>query len=627
MLLDRKVAFVHLDEGTVKIYPIGTEFRKKFLGGRGVNMALLARYYTPDINPFSPKNPLIFGAGLLAGTLGFGSRLSITSKSPESGHLGDANMGGEFGAEMVKAGLSNLVVMGRSPKPIYLFIQNGHVKIRDAQALKGLDTVETQKKIRTLLGDEKVQVACIGVAGENLVRFAAIRSGLKTSAARTGMGAVMGSKNIKAVAVRGTLDIKIPDPTKYLRSYRGLLKKLMETKWVNALGKSGTPLLFRAANNLGILSVHNNQLTSVGKEGHALEAEALEAFSNGMVSCFACPIHCRHRFCIKEGRYKGLRGEGPEYASIGSLGSKLGNFNLENVIYLVDLCNRYGLDTISTGTYIAWIMELCQRGVITQRTTKHPLVWGNGDVIEEMIHLIAQRKGIGDIVAEGVFAKEALGKASLDYLMEIKNFPIEMTDERLPKSFALGMATSTRGACHMRSRPSLDVIGLPESVLKNLYGGAVSNRLSSYRGKSRMVWWHECLNAVCDALGYCRFASVFSSPHALQYPQFSKLIELVTGIHLTPKALEKAGERIYTLERMILAKDGLSRKDDTLPERYFREPVPQGPARGAFVSRKKFSDMLDEYYTLHGWDNNGVPKKETLKKLGIDFKTQMGWEL
>jgi aldehyde:ferredoxin oxidoreductase len=619
LVLDRKIAFVNLDDGAIEISPIDPTLRRKYLGGRGINMALLSKYYSSDLDPFSPRNPLIFGAGLLSGTLGFGSRVSITSKSPESGHLGDANMGGEFGAEMVKAGVSHLVITGKSPRPVFLFIKNGDIMIRDAQKLMGLDTIEVQKEIRADLEDDKVQIACIGQAGENLVRFSAIRSGLKSAAARTGMGAVMGSKNLKAVVVRGNMDLRVPDPEKYLRAYHRHLKKLMDTKWVHALGTNGTPLLFRPANTLGLLSVNNNQLTSVGEKSHLLEAEALDAFSTGMVSCFACPIHCRHRFSIKEGKYKGINGEGPEYASIGSLGAKLGNLDLESVLYLVDLCNHYGLDTISTGTYIAWVMELYQRGIIDRKITKISLNWGDIGSIEELIHLIAQRKNFGDIIAEGAYAKDSLGKASHDYLLRIKNFPIEMTDERVIKSFALGMATSSRGACHMRSRPSLDVLGLPEDVLEKLYGGPVSNKYSSYRGKGRMVWWHERLNAVCDALGYCRFASVFSSPHALQYQQFSKLISLATGIHLTPKALRDTGERIYTLERMMLIKDGLSRKDDTLPARYFDEPVPEGPAQGEFISRDKFNEMLDEYYRLHGWDKNGVPTKRTLQRLDIEI--------
>jgi len=617
MVLDRKIALIDLTKGSINIQPVPLDLRKKFLGGRGINMHFLSQSYTSQLDPFSPDNPLIFGVGLLTGTLGFGSRMNITSKSPESGHLGDANVGGDFGAELVKSGMSHLVIKGKSESPIYLLIKNGEVEIRDAQKLKGLDTVETQKRIRQELGDERIQVACIGLAGENRVRFAGIRTGLKNSAARTGLGAVMGSKNLKAVAVRGSLDITISDPINYQKYYLKQMKTLMETKWVQALGTYGTPLLFQYANAMGFLSVRNNQWTTVGDQGYALEAEALEPFSTGMLSCFGCPAHCRHRFSIEEGKHRGTKGEGPEYASIGSLGTKLGNLDLQNIVYATELCNRYGLDTISTGSYMAWAMELYQRGIIDQEMTEMPLNWGDGEVILELLHRIARRKGFGNILAEGPLAGKVFGEASRDYLLNIKNFPIEMTDERLPKSFALGMATSSRGACHMRSRPSLDVLGLPEDVLKKIYGGPVSSQFSSYSGKGRMVWWHELLNAVCDSLGFCRFLTVFSSPHAPQYKEFSKLIALSTGLVLTPEELKTIGERIYTLERTMLVKDGMTRKEDTLPKRYFDEPISDGPAQGEVILREAFDKMLDEYYRLHGWDENGVPKKKNLKKLGL----------
>ena len=619
MVLDRKIALIDLSEESIKIHPIPLELLMKYLGGRGLNMYLLSKSYSAILDPYSPDNPLIFGAGLLTGTLGFGSRMNITSKSPESGHLGDSNMGGEFGAELVKAGLSHLVITGRSRRPVYLFIRNGDIEIRDARKLKDLDTVETQKTIRDELSDDRVQVACIGPAGERRVRYAAIRTGMKNAAGRTGMGAVMGSKNLKAVATRGTLDIKVSDPEGYRKYYLHQLKKLMATKWIQALAKQGTPLLFHTANAAGFLSVRNNQFTSVGGGGYRLEADALEPFSTGMVACFACPVHCRHRFSVKEGRYEGTRGEGPEYASIGSLGTKLGNLDLVNILYAVEICNRYGLDTISTGSYIAWAMELYQRGIIDRETTEIPLKWANGDTIIEILHRITRREGFGDILAEGSFARKTLGSASGDYLLEIKDFPIEMTDERLPKSFALGIATSTRGACHMRSRPSMDVLGLPEELLKKIYGGPVSNQYTSYKGKGRMVWWHELLNAVCDALGVCRFLTAFSSPHGLQYTQFSRLITLATGLKLKPREIRGVGERIYTLERMMLVKEGLSRKDDTLPKRYFDEPIPAGPAKGAVITRDGFDRMLDEYYRLHGWDANGIPLKKTLNRLEIDI--------
>ena len=618
MVLDRKIAFIDLSERSVRVEEISAELRHKFLGGRGLNMYLLSRYYTRELDPLSADNPLIFGAGLLSGTLGFGSRLNITSKSPESGHLGDTNMGGEFAAELVKAGFSHLVITGKSERPVYLLVKNGTLEIRSALHLKGLDTVETQKRIRAELGDEKVQVACIGLAGENLVRFSAVRTGVKNAAGRTGMGAVMGSKGLKAVAVRGTMDITVPEAGRYLKYYHKILKQLMETKWAQALGKQGTPLLFRLCNTMGFLSVRNNQVTTVGERGSGLEAESLERYSMGMLSCYACPVHCRQRYAITEGKYKGTRGEGPEYGSMGSLGPKLGNLDPEDIICACELSNYYGLDTMSMGSYIAWAMELYQRGIIGSELTDMPLEWGNGASIIELIHRIAQRKGFGHILAEGRLACEVFGEASLDYLLEIKNFPIEMTDERLPKSFALGMATASRGACHMRSRASIDVLGLPGHVLKKVYGGPVSSDFSSYAGKGRMVWWHELLNAVCDSLGFCRFLSVFSSPHALGYEQFSEFVALATGLSLTPEALKTVGERICTLERSMLVKDGISRKDDTLPRRYFEEPVPDGPCKGQIIVRDEFDKMLDEYYRLHGWDKHGIPKPATLKRLGVD---------
>lgn len=612
-MLDRKIAFVDLGAASIEVQPFPPAMRQQYLGGRGMNMFLLSKYYTPSLDPFAPENPLIFGAGLLTGTLGFGSRLSVASKSPESGHLGDANMGGDFGAELVKAGFSHLVITGRSRRPAFLAIRNGEIRIHSARTLMGLDTVETQKKIRALLGDDRVQTACIGVAGENRVRYAAIRSGLKSAAARTGMGAVMGSKNLKAIAVRGTLDIRVADPQGYLNTFQRQMQKLMQTNWARALGMQGTPLLFGPANAAGFLGVRNNQFTSIGEQGYRLEAEALAPFTRGMVACFGCPVHCRHRFKIDED----TRGEGPEYASIGSLGTKLGNLDLENVLIAVERCNRYGLDTISTGSYIAWAMELYQRGILDRKQTGIPLEWGNQKSILTIIDMIAQREGFGDILAEGSAATDALGVLSADYLLAIKGLPIEMTDERLPKSFALGLATSTRGACHMRSRPSMDVLGLPQALLQKIYGGPVSNRIASYRGKGRMVWWHELLHAVTDALGVCRFLTAFSSPHGLQYRQFARLIRLATGLEISARQLRTIAERIYTLERMLLVGDGLSRQDDTLPKRYFEEPIPEGPARGCVIDRKNFDGMLDEYYRLHGWGKDGIPAKRTLNRLGI----------
>ncbi len=616
MLFKNKLARIDLTKREVSIEEIPQEIQIKYLGGRGMNMHLLAKRFQPYMDPLGPENPLIFGSGFLTGCLNLGSRMNISAISPETGYLGDANMGGDFGAELAYTGLSHLIISEKSKDPVYLSIENNRIEIRDARPLMGLDTVETQKAIRQELGDKKIQVACIGLAGENLVRFAGVRSGLKSTAARTGLGAVMGSKKLKAIAVRGTQDLHVHDPQGLLSYYKDLVKGLMESKWVQALGRFGTPLMTATGNAIGLLAVCNHQWTSVGEAGSALVAENLDRYSTGMVACWSCPVHCRHRWKIEREKDKKIHGEGPEYASIGSMGWKIGNLDLETILELTELCNRYGLDTISTGSYIAWAMELYQNGIIDEKTIGFPLDWGDSKGIEKMIHMIAQREGFGDLLADGSFARERFGPEAAKFLLQVKNLPFEMTDERMTKSFALGMATASRGACHMRSRPSLDILCLPGPLLEKLYGGEVDPDFTSYRGKGRMIWWHELLYAVCDSLGVCRFMTVFSSPHAPQYKEFSDLIYLSTGRRISEEELKTNGERICTLERRMLGLWGMDRRADCLPQRYF-EPVPEGPAKGHRIDPTGFNQMLEEYYRLHGWDENGRPTKEGLKRLEI----------
>jgi len=616
MPFKNKLALIDLTKREASVEVIPQEIQINYLGGRGMNMYLLAKRFQPQIDPLGPENPLIFGSGFLTGCLNLGSRMNVSAVSPETGYLGDANMGGDFGPELRYTGLSHLMIVGKSKDPVYLWIRNGDVQIRDARHLWGFDAVETQRAIRQELGDQKVQVACIGLAGENLVKFAGVRTGLKSIAARTGMGAVMGSKKLKAVAVRGTQDLRVNDPQGLLNYYKDLVKSLMERKWIQALGRHGTPLMIAAGNSLGFLAVRNHQGTSVGDAGSALIAENLDQYSTGMVACWSCPVHCRHRLKIRGEKDKEVYEEGPEYASVGSMGWKIGNLDLESILQLIELCNRYGLDTISTGSYIAWAMELYQNGIIDEKTIGFPLEWGDPKSIKRIIHLIAQREGFGDILADGSFARERLGPKAGKFLLQMKNLPFEMTDERMTKSFALGMATASRGACHMRSRPSLDVLQLPSPLLEKIYGGKVNPDFTSYQGKGRMIWWHELLYAVCDSLGVCRFMTVFSSPNAPQYKEFSDLIYLSSGLKISGDDLKTVGERICTLERRMLALWGMDRKQDSLPFRYF-EPVPEGPAKGHKIDPAGFNKMLDEYYELHGWDRNGRPTEEGLKKLEI----------
>ncbi|MFH0812249.1 MAG: aldehyde ferredoxin oxidoreductase family protein [Pseudomonadota bacterium] len=616
MPLTRKVAFINLSNRSVEVSSIPLVLRRNFLGGRGLNMYYLLKMSKKGIDPFDAENPLILGAGLLTGT--FGGRMNVSGKSPESGYLGDSNVGGYFGAALSDTGYSHVVITGRSEEPVYLYIENEKISFIDASHLWGAITWDTQQAIRKELHDEKIKILCIGPAGEHLVRFSCIITGLKNAAGRTGLGALMGSKNLKAVAVRGNKGYAIKEPKKYIELLRETNKKATETGWGEALGFLGTPLLFKNANARGFSSYKYHQLTSVGEAGQDLYAENLvEKYSRGMVSCYGCPIHCRHRYEVKEGRFAGIKGEGPEYASITSLGPTLGNLNLASVIYLSELCNKYGIDVISGGNYLGYFFTLYEKGIISKREVGYELTWGDHGAIERLLMDTIYRRNFGDIVAEGSFAYRKLKPEAKKYLLAIKNVSLEQTDERPVKAFALGLGVATRGTCHMRSRASVDVVNYPRRLLHEFYGADVGNDFRDYQGKARMVWWHEIFNALVDSVGICRFAGVFSSINAIGYLDISKLLHSALGLHFSDKALSLIGERVYTTERLFITAEGISRKDDYLPDLYYDTPISDGPAKGEYIDREKYEALLDEYYRLHGWDKNGIPTKKTLDNLAI----------
>ncbi len=614
MPLTRQRLIIDLTEGKIEKEEITIEERERFLGGRGLNISKLIKMTGPHTDPLGPDNVLIIGAGLLNG-LYFG-RLNISAKSPESGYLGDSNIGGYFPSEFARAGYGQMIIKGRSKEPVYIFINEDRVEIKSAKHLWGLDTYSTQLKIREELGNNDIKIICIGPAGENLVRFASVASGYKSMAGRTGMGAVFGSKNLKAIAVIGKKPFKIHNPQSFRDTIVKVTDKLMKTGWAKALGRFGSPLLLHYANEKGFLSYKYHQKTHIGRDAESLEAEALDKYATGMVACSGCPVHCRHRY-KSHSSFGPLQGEGPEYASVSSFGNQIGNLNLEGVLYLVEICNKMGIDTISGGGYIGWILTLVEKGIIDESITGLKLDWGNVHEIAKLLHMIAKREGFGDVVADGVFAVKKLPKEAEKYLMHIKNVSIEMTDERVVKAFALGLATATRGCCHMRSRVSVDVVQYPRELLAKFYGGDVGQSYKEYTGKARMVHWHEVFNAMVDSAGICRFASVFSSINAIDYEDIANLLNFSCGFEFDVNSLKELGERVYTLERMYIVREGISRKDDRLPDYYYDVPVPDGPSKGHYIDRNEFDRMLDEYYELHGWDKNGVPTKETLERLGV----------
>jgi aldehyde:ferredoxin oxidoreductase len=299
------------------------------------------------------------------------------------------------------------------------------------------------------------------------------------------------------------------------------------------------------------------------------------------------------------------------------MGPTLGNLRLDSVVYLSELCNQYGIDTISGGNYLGYAFTLYEKGIITKKDVGYALGWGDHDAIERLLTDTAYRNGFGDIVAEGSFAVGRLPAEAAKYLLTIKNVSIEMTDERAAKALSFGLAVATRGTCHMRSRPSADVVNYPRELLSNFYGGDVGRDFRDYTGKARMVWWHELFNAVTDSVGICRLAGVFSSINAIGYLDICKLLQRSVGLEMTDDDLIALGERIYTTERLFINREGISRKDDCLPDLYYHQPIPDGPTQGEYIDKNRFETLLDDYYQLHGWNDNGIPTAETIHRLNL----------
>ena len=621
MVWKRNIAYIDLTKGKVSQKIIPKSLRTRFLGGRGINAYHLYNHITPGIDPLGPKNPLLIGTGLLTGIPALGAgRCDIAAKSPLTGAIGDSNIGGFFALEMRLAGIDHLVITGRAEKPVYLWIKDGEIEILDASHLWGNDTFETQANIRSDHDDEEIKSLVIGVAGEKLVRYANIRTGMKNAAGRTGMGCVMGSKNLKAIAVRGTMDIEFPYPEKLLEYCLEMNNMITSSRWARAQSKWGTLIIYSNTNTTGLIRTKNFQ-ENLLEGGEDLEPENMDKYTIGMSGCYGCSVHCRHRYVLEEGPHAHF-GEGPEYTSLGAFGTMVNCKKMETVLAANHLVNKYGVDTLEVGGIIAWVMELWEKNILTDNMTDGlALEWGNEEVLFELIRKIAYREGFGNILADGFKAAIAkIGKESEYYAMQIKGMSNLHSDERPTPSLALGIATATRGADHLRSRPAIDLYGLPEEFLEEIYGGPVSSDYTSYKGKSREVWWQELLYAITDSIGICKFQTVFCAVHAPKWDEFSKLIYLTSGMELQKPQLMQIGERITTIERMFNIREGFSRKDDILPERFFKEPTPLGfpIVKGKTIDRDKFKTMLDEYYAFHNWNNEGIPTAETLQNLGLN---------
>lgn len=586
-----------------------------YLGGNGFGTKILWDEVPARIDPFSPENKLIFSTGPLTGTLWPSSgRFEVIGKSPLTGIYGDCNSGGHWAPELKYAGYDMVVFEGRAKKPVYLWIEDGQAELRDAAHLWGKTTWETEKIIRRDHGDERIKIASIGPAGENKVRFACVITSGR-AAARTGQGAVMGSKNVKCVAVRGTKDVTVANDEFYDYAYL-MHQKVLANEFTPGESRYGTPLLVTLMSEIGRFPTKNFQR---GDFPYAAEisGEVLEEkFLVKRLGCFGCPISCGRAVAVKEGPFKGTYTEGIEYESLNALGARTWNRYMPSIIKADLLCDEYGLDTISTGSVIAFAMECYERGIITKEDTGGiELEWGDYEVELQLIEKIARREGIGDILAGGVrIAAQKFGKGADYYAIHVKGLETSAQDPRAQQSMGLAHITSTRGADHLKGFPTIDETGYVKEAIER-YGEQYLPEIVdglAMKYKAMVVKDGEELGAIADSAITCKFTTHF--PPCYYWPELARGLSLATGMPLDVAELKKIGERIYNLQRCFCVREGISRKDDTQPKRLLTEKG-TGRAKGHVVYQEP---MLEEYYELRRWDKEtGWPTRAKLEDLDL----------
>ncbi|MEE9203235.1 MAG: aldehyde ferredoxin oxidoreductase family protein [Dehalococcoidia bacterium] len=612
-----RVLRVDLSSGKLATEEPPEDFYRRYFGGEGFVGYYLLKELPPGVEPLSPQNKLIFAAGPLTGVpVGGCGRHSVGGKSPLTGGFGEAEAGGYWGAELKMAGFDAILVEGRAETPVYLFIHDGQAEIRDARPLWGLKTLECQDAIREELGDPGVRVAQIGPAGENLVRFACVVNDLDAFAGRTGLGAVMGSKNLKAVACRGRQRLSLADP----QAVAALARWVRDNTPVNnkAMRDLGTASVVRGLNRRGGLPTRNFQDGSFdGAE--RISGEAMrDTILVGRRSCYACPVQCKREVKVDEPYPVDPRYGGPEYETIASLGSNCGIDDLKLIAKGNELVAAYGLDSISCGASIAFAMECFERGLITLEDTEGlDLRFGNGAAMLEMVERIARRQGLGGLLAEGVArAANQIGGEAVELALHIKGQEIPMHEPRWKQGMGVGYAISPTGADHCHNLHDPNYTGM-SPIMEDLKALGVLEPLpvdDLSPAKVRMLayhsqWIHFMNSAVC-----CYFVMLYG---LVGFNRVAEIVSAVTGWNTTVFELMKVGERAANLARAFNLREGLTAQDDTMPGRFF-SPQASGPLQGVAPDPEAFHRARDTYYDIMGWPQ-GRPSPGKLAELGIDW--------
>jgi aldehyde:ferredoxin oxidoreductase len=600
-----RILHVDLSAGRTWTEQLNEEYAKKYIGGIGLGMRLYLDHSKSGVDPFSPENPIVLATGPLSGSMvpTGGNGHAFVSKSPQSFGVGEAKAHGHFGTEMKRAGYDAIIFYGKAEKPVYLWVDDDAVQLMDGKYLWGKSPQETEDAIKKELKDFYIRVASIGVAGEKLVRIACIINEKSRACGRTGLGAVMGSKNLKAIAVRGSKDITVADKDRLLELVK-IQHERMKGPAARKYRVLGTPENVLVLNALGAMPT-NNFTNAVFPDANKISGEYLnERFVAKIIGCSSCAMRCEHVAVVPEGPYKGTTTR-IEYEPLWAMGPNCGVGNLDAILKGMDLSNHYGVDAISIGLVVSFAMDLYKNGLLNKETAGMDLDFGNQEAMIEMIKRVSTREGFGDILAEGVkLAADKIGKDAYKYAVHIKGVEMTGYDIRGMKTAALGYAVSFRGADHNRH---------------GAYGPDVSGKVDRFKaekGRGKLVKDTEDLYALIDSIIVCKFSR---GTYVKGYEDLAGLYNAVTGLEMKPEDLQKAGERINILGRLINIREGLTRKDDTLPWKVMHVPIPDdGPSKGSFVSQEELDLLLDDYYEVRGWNKEGIPTMEKLRALEME---------
>lgn len=614
----QRILRINLATKKFSFEPLNMEWARKYVGGKGLGARILYDELKPKADPLSPDNKIIVMTGPFQGTFFPGSsRCAMVTKSPLTGIWLDTYAGGDFGAELKYAGYDIAIIEGKADEPTYLWIDDENVEFRSAKKLWGTGCWDTEDAIKEELGDDEVRVACIGPAGENLVKFACISTKYYRQFGRGGAGAVLGSKNLKAIALRGSGSVEVADPEKFEEAADEALRYIMEKNEEYIFGIGGTGTLIDYTNPTGSFPTRNFS------SGYFEEAEKLSLRSQHKHrlrerACFGCPVACGQFIKMREGKYAGTAIEGPEYETSCLLGSNLGVSDIGAIAKANELCDNLGLDTISTGGTIAWAMECYEKGIFTSADTGGiDLRFGNGDAVVQIVERIAKREGIGNILAEGTrIASKKVGKGSEDFAVNVKGLELPAYHPGVSYGMALAYAVNPRGGCHLSSWPiGTDLLNIYPLGWVDTFGEdrryvKVDPQKSDY--KAELVY--------SDHVTFrSRFCFIICDFHVLPLEIHQKAMIACTGFdeYLDKNEFTKLGLRMINVLRLFNLREGLRKEDELkLPKRIY-EPIPYGPSKGFALKQEEMDKMLADYYKLMKWDENGIPTKETLTAVGI----------